>query len=92
MPTRSAILGYSEICSHAPKLSRGQGIRWTLMGRKSASHLGHTVLIVHQFNIRIPASEPFIIHLRLLARVSNLLVPDIHTFRRTLGISENGSV
>ncbi len=36
----------SEICGYAPKVSKGQGIRWTLMGRKSASHLGNVDRIV----------------------------------------------
>jgi hypothetical protein len=50
------------ICGHAPKVSRGQRIPWTLMDRKTASHLGHVVWIGKNFGSiqESISSEPFI--------------------------------
>ena len=67
------------------------------MDRKPTSHLGHVVRISKNFgSVRHSiSSEPF---MRLISDSlrggSNLRVPGIPTFRRTLGISrsENGSV
>jgi hypothetical protein len=66
----------------------------TLMDRKSASQLGHVVPDRASVRHSI-SSEPFIYLISdCLQGGSNLRVPDIPAFRRTLGISrsEHGSV
>ena len=84
-------------CGHARKVSRSQRICWTVMYRKPTSHVGHVVWIFENFGSmrHSISSEPFIHLISDRSRGdSNLRIPDIRSFRRTLGISrsENGSV
>jgi hypothetical protein len=80
------------ICGHAPKVSVSAGLN----GSETGSRLSHVVRIVEKLSINSTLDFQRTIHLTsdCLRGGSNLRIPDIPTFRRTLGISrsENGSV